>query len=219
MEWTFGILSGVFQVAGYLYYAKKARAREIEPNPTSWIMWGYGTTLIFALELDSGATGAMLILPGACALSSVAVGFICWQHGKLRWPTEVWEKASLYTDLVLTAIYVATWMLIGTSLLTDAQKEETDIAILVIGNLSTFVTFIPMLLNTWREPRSENPLPWTLWTAAYLALAVATVSSPEWTWYLLMYPVECLLLDAAVALVSRRRVLASNFRIGLRVSD
>ncbi len=212
MEWIFGIISGVLQVGGYLYYAKKAQTGEIEPNPTSWIMWGYGTTLIFALELDSGASAAMLILPAACALSSIAVGFICWQRGKLRLPRERWEKTALGTDLALTAAYVASWILLGTALLTDAQKHGTDIAILIIGNLSVFVTFIPMLINTWREPRLEDPLPWTIWTAAYFSLAAATVSSNDWTWYLIMYPIECLILHAAVALLSKRHVLAHKIR-------
>lgn len=211
MEWTFGILSGVLQVAGYLYYANKARQRQIEPNPTSWIMWGYGTTLIFLLEADSGASGAMLILPAACALSSIAVGFICWRHGTLRWPTETWAKASLYTDFALTALYVGSWTLLGTSLLTDIQKENADITILVIASLSTLVTFIPMLVDTWREPRNEQPWPWVIWTAAYAALAIATVSSPGWTSYLLLYPVQCLVLHATVAGLSRGRVLADTF--------
>ncbi|WP_157999629.1 SET domain-containing protein [Allomesorhizobium alhagi] len=210
---VFGILSGVLQVAGYLYYANKARKRELEPNSTSWIMWGYGTSLLLVIELDSGATAAMLILPTACALSSIAVGFICWQHNTLRWPKETWERTSLYTDLMLTAMYAGTWVLLGTSLLSDTQKEAADIAILVLVNLSTFVTFIPMLINTWREPRNENPWPWTVWTAAYLALGLTTVSSPEWKWYLLMYPVECMLLHAAVAWISRRHVLADAQRI------
>lgn len=211
MEWAFGILSGLLQVAGYLYYANKARQKQIEPNPTSWIMWGYGTTLIFLLEADSGASGAMLILPAACALSSIAVGFICWQHGTLQWPAETWAKASLYSDLVLTAIYLGSWSLLGTSLLTDIQKDKADIALLVIGSLSTLVTFIPMLIETWREPRREQPWPWVVWTTAYAALTVATISSSEWTWYLLLYPAQCLVLHAAVAGLSRRRVLADTF--------
>lgn len=211
MDWAFGMLSGILQVAGYLYYARKAWQRQIEPNPTSWIMWGYGTTLIFLLEADSGASGSMLILPAACALSSIAVGFICWQHGTLQWPAETWAKASLYTDLALTATYLGSWTLLGTSLLTDMQKERADVTILVIGSLSTLVTFIPMLIETWREPRNEQPWPWVVWTAAYAALTVATVSSPEWNWYLLLYPVQCLVLHAVVAGLSRRRVLADTF--------
>lgn len=217
MDWAFGMLSGILQVSGYLYYAGKAWQRQIEPNPTSWIMWGYGTTLIFLLEADSGASGAMLILPAACALSSIAVGFICWRHGTLQWPVEAWAKASLYSDLVLTAMYVGSWTLLGNSLLTDMQKEMADITLLVIGSLSTLVTFIPMLVDTWRQPRHEQPWPWVVWTSAYAALTIATVSSPEWTWYLVLYPVQCLVLHAAVAVLSRRRALAELFRDRRRV--
>lgn len=212
MEWTFAILSGMLQAYGYLHYAAKAYRREIEPNPTSWLMWGYGTALIFVFSLDSGASAAMLVLPGVCALSSIVVGIICWRHGTLRWPTAGWERSSLQGDLALTTVYAASWIFMGAGLLSEAQKETTDIAALVVGNLSTVVTFVPIFISTWREPRNEHPFPWSVWSLAYVALAGATLSSPEWTWYLLVYPLECLALHLAMACLSRRRELAKALR-------
>lgn len=219
MEVAFGILSGGLQAAAYLYYLAKARQRQIAPNPTSWLMWGYGTTLIFALELDSGATAAMLVLPAVCAVSSVAVAVLCWQHGTLRWPRERWERRSLHTDLALTAAYVATWALMTADLLPAARKDDTDIALLVIGNLSALVTFVPMLRETWREPDLEHPGPWIVWATAYLALGLATVCSLDWTWHLLLYPALCFVLHVAVALVCRRIALVHLFHAGTRAIE
>jgi len=38
---AFAVMSGVLQIAGYIFYALKTR----RPNPLSWLMWAYGTTL------------------------------------------------------------------------------------------------------------------------------------------------------------------------------
>lgn len=65
---TLAILSGVLQVAGYVLYIKKTLGKEINPNPTSWLMWAYGTTLVLVLELDRNAGWEILLLPFLCAV-------------------------------------------------------------------------------------------------------------------------------------------------------
>lgn len=51
-----GIVAAALQAAGYLVYGSRVLRRDILPNPTSWLMFAYGTTLLFILEWDRDAS-------------------------------------------------------------------------------------------------------------------------------------------------------------------
>jgi hypothetical protein len=193
------VLSGILQVAGYGTYLVKAISAEINPNPTSWLMWAYGTALIFALEWDRGATAAMLILPGVCACSSLVVAGLCAKRGTLRWPTERSAKASLASDIILTIAYLAIWLLVSIHVLTPEQKEFSEAVILTLGVSSTLVTFVPMIVSTKKDPSNEHRLPWVIWSLAYAMSLLATVFSDGWTLDLAFYPLLTGFLHIAMA--------------------
>jgi hypothetical protein len=193
------VLSGVLQIAGYGTYLMKALSSEINPNPTSWLMWAYGTALIFALEWDRGATAAMLILPGVCACSSLIIAALCAKRGTLQWPTERSAKAALASDVILTIAYLATWLLVSIHLLTPEQKQFSEAVILILGVSSTMVTFVPMIASTKKNPSNEHRLPWVIWSLAYSTSLLATVFSDAWTMDLAFYPLLTGFLHTAMA--------------------
>lgn len=203
---TLAILSGVLQVAGYVLYIKKTLGKEINPNPTSWLMWAYGTTLVLVLELDRNAGWEILLLPFLCAVSSLGVAVICWKHGVLRWPSHVADKAALGVDIALTIAYISAWALMSSGILSEEGKESADVLILVTTSLSTVITYGPMIRNLWSHPNDEQWLPWAVWTSAYALLFLTTLLSPEWTWDLLVYPATCFFLSGAVAILARSRL-------------
>ncbi len=193
------LLSGALQIAGYGTYLVKALSSEINPNPTSWLMWSYGTALIFALEWDRGASAAMLILPGVCACSSLIIAALCAKRGTLRWPTERSMKVALASDVILTIAYLATWLLVSIHVLTPDQKQFSEAVILMLGVSSTLVTFVPMIVSTKKDPSNEHRLPWVIWSLAYSTSLLATVFSNAWTLDLAFYPLLTGFLHIAMA--------------------
>jgi hypothetical protein len=208
--WFVAALSGVLQVAAYCVYIKKSHANRINPNPTSWFMWSYGTLIVLVLEFDRDAALQVLLLPAACALCSLAVAFLCWRNGTLRWPQGLTDKAALSSDIALTFAYAGAWLLLVHQLLSPEGREVAVVFILVCATLSTFVTFIPMVHHTWDYPGEEHWLPWAMWTLAYGLLGVTTLMSEAWTPELMLYPINCVLLHGAVAYLSRPNFLRAR---------
>lgn len=210
MLWLLATLSGLVQVAAYCVYFAKSRAHQINPNPTSWLMWSYGTLFVLVLEFDRDAPLQVLLLPAVCALSSLAIAFLCWRRGTLRWPETLTDRSALSADIALTFAYVGAWLLLVHQLLSPEGREVAVVFILVFVTLSTFVTFIPMIHHTWDYPGEEHWLPWAMWTLAYGLLGVTTLMSDGWTPELMLYPINCVLLHGAVAWLSRPNVLRAR---------
>jgi len=208
--WFVAVLSGVLQIAAYSVYYAKSRTHRITPNPTSWLMWSYGTLFVLILEFDRDAPLQILLLPAACALSSLAIAFLCWRSGTLRWPELLTDKAALSSDIALTFAYAGAWFLLAHELLSPEGREAAVILILVFTTLSTFVTFIPMVHHTWDHPEEEHWLPWVMWTIAYGLLGVTTLMADHWTPELMLYPINCMLLHGAVAYLSRPNFLRAR---------
>lgn len=210
MLWFVAAVSGFLQVAAYCVYIKKSHANQISPNPTSWLMWSYGTLFVLVLEFDRDAPSPVLLLPAVCALSSLAVAFHCWRNGTLRWPEDPTDKAALSSDIALTFAYVGAWLLLANQLLSPDGRELVVVLILVCATLSTFVTFVPMVHHTWDYPGEEHWLPWAMWTLAYGLLGLTTLMSENWTPELMLYPINCVLLHGAVAYLSRPNFLRAR---------
>src|SRR3989344_5308338 len=104
-----GILAAGLQVVAYILYI---RDDEIDPNPTTWFMFAYGTGLLAIMEWDSDATPAELFLPTVCALFSIYVSLRCWIRARKAdpsrlwprgwWPDDFWEKVSFTLDIFIT---------------------------------------------------------------------------------------------------------------------
>lgn len=210
MLWFVAAVSGFLQVAAYCVYIRKSHANQINPNPTSWLMWSYGTFFVLVLEFDRDAPLQILLLPAACALCSLAVAFLCWRRGTLRWPEDLTDKAALSSDIALTFAYIAAWFLLANELLSPEGRGLVVVLILVCTTLSTFVTFVPMVHHTWDNPAEEHWLPWTMWTLAYGLLGATTLMSDVWTPELMLYPINCVLLHGAVAYLSRPNFLRAR---------
>ena len=203
-EATFAILSGLLQALGYFIYIKKSLSNEINPNPTSWMMWSYGTALIFVLEWSRNASAAMLVLPAVCSISSMAVAFICSQRGTFTWPQATADKLALYTDIALTLAIILIWALVAIQVLTVGEQEIANVSLLVIGATSSIITIVPLVRNTWENPSDEHWIMWAIWTLAYGSLLLATLLSEHWTWDLAIYPAINCCLHMAVAVLATR---------------
>ena len=190
-----GVVAGALQAVGYLVYGFKVLRRDILPNPASWLMFAYGTTLLLVLELDRGASLALLILPFVCAVLSVVVAWHSLRKVRRAWwPEHILERVSFMLDVFLTIAYISAWMLLSEGVIGEGARSATVIFILLCWNVGIFTSFFPLLRQVYRHPKTEHFEPWVIWTCAYGILAILTIVEQGRLDELILYPA----LNAAV---------------------
>ena len=186
---AFGFLAAILQALGYLAYSFKVLREDIVPNPASWIMFAYGTTLLVVVEWDRGASFPLLILPIVCALLSVGIAWYCLHKVRRAWwPEHPLERFSFGLDVFLTLAYVATWALITQGFIGESDKDSAEILILICWNVGIFTAFFPLLRQVYNHPSTEHAAPWIFWTVAYAILSVITITEEGGANELLLYP-------------------------------
>lgn len=170
----FGVFAALLQLCGYASYLYKMLRGEILPNRLSWLMFAYGTLLLILLEAERGASWDILLLPGVCALSSIAVALACWRQRGKRVRLSRADLWVFCLDLLLTFGYVLAWLLLSYGIIHEEERRGTDLFILFLWNIGIFSAFTPLFLGVRKNPEYEHPLPWIFWTSAYLCLVLAT---------------------------------------------
>lgn len=217
---TLGIISGLLQIVGYWFYL---RDENIDPNPVSWFMFAYGTALLVILEWDKSATVPELIVPIVCAVLSIIVSIRCWIKSRKNnpqqwwprdwWPEDFWEKWSFISDIFITIGYILAWVLTFAAFISNETRLLAAFMFLFLSNLSSFPSFYPILNTTYKNPRRENPLPWFIWTSAYVLLGYITFVTHGEFWHILMfYPVSCAILHALVAIFAMRSTVIKSVK-------
>jgi hypothetical protein len=199
-----GVLAAIFQISGYLLYIRNFLKRSIRPNAASYLMFAYGTSLVAFLAWQNGAVLPELLLLFACATMSVVVALMCLRKNATE-PVDRFEATIFSADL---------WLTIGYAVLVFSNVDKAAYAaiFLFLGNVTTLTSFLPILRSTWRDPRREQPLPWIVWSAAYLFLTAATLQTTGFDQpVLLIYPVANVVLHVAMALFSLRKTLAGRY--------
>jgi len=190
-----GVVAGALQAVGYLVYGFKVLRRDILPNPASWLMFAYGTTLLLVLEWDRGASIALLILPLVCALSSIVVAWYALRKVRRAWwPEHILERISFILDVLLTVAYISAWTLLAQGIISEEMRGTTVILILLCWNVGIFTSFFPLLRQVYHHPASEHFEPWVIWTCAYGILTILTFVQQGVLDELIFYPA----LNAAV---------------------
>lgn len=204
-----GVLAGALQAAGYTLYLRYALRAETTPNPTSWLMFAYGTALVLLLEGTVGGPWPVLLLPAICAVSSIAVAALSFRQGATLRNLDRADLIAFGLDVSLTVAYLTAWSAQAGGFVDPASFGLVN-GLLLAGAAGTSITsFAPILRSTYHAPEHERPWPWVVWSMAYGALGLATLLSNAPV-TLLIYPGINLVLHALVAVLSvRRRVVWS----------
>ena len=183
-----GAVAAIIQVAGYAVYLRGMLRRRIAPNSTSWLLWAVGSTVSLVIYSRVTQDPALLALPIACAVSSIAIVAIAARLDRLRRPDRI--------DLCIGALdilVVGVWLIAG---------PAWGYAALL---LDIVITHLPILRSTRKNPEGEIALPWLTWTLAYLLMLIAALLRQE-DRDAYMYPLVCAIVSGAVgALAARKR--------------
>ncbi len=207
-----GVGAAFLQVGGYLLYIRQSVRNELDPNPATWLMFAYGTTLLTILELDLGAGFELLFLPVTCSVLGVYVAYLCWKKGTLGWPKHSADRTAFGADIVLTFGYIGAWWLSLSGSISDDMRGASTLAFLIFSNLTTVTAFAPLLRDAYLNPKNERSQAWVVWTGAYVLLAIATFQTHGMVTPLMVYPVTSAVLHGLVAWLARpsRRRLRRN---------
>lgn len=206
MHWfiiSLAIASGVLQILGYFIYIRKSLRLELEPHPSTWFMFAYGTLILTVLEFDRDANWSLLILPISCTILAVVVAFMCWKRGKLKWPKDNGSRISFASDILLTVCYIGAWGFLKAGILSEYGREASTLAFLICSNLTTLTAFYPMVKEVYGDPKSEHSLPWIIWAIAYLVLGIATYMGEGFWSEFMIYPILNAILHGLIAYLAR----------------
>ncbi len=203
------MFSGLLQALGYLIYIRKSLRNEVNPNPTTWFMFAYGTATLTVLELatvgwDLEGNFKIFILPITCAILSLRVAAICCSKGQFKWPKELLSRIAISIDLSLTVAYAIVWYASNDERISQETRDVLTLAFLILTNVSTVVSFVPMVAETWKNPEGEHPLPWSVWCTAYCLLGCVTFAEHGFATVLMVYPVSNAILHGLMGFLAWR---------------
>jgi hypothetical protein len=127
--------------------------------------------------------------------------------GRRPWSCSSTTRAStrrfaLGIDLVATGVYLVVSLAAAVGSMAWALADAGKAVLLVCLSVSTIVSFLPMLRGTRRDPSTEDPVPWMIWTVAYTLLLAATIREEGPSLHALqcwVYPAVCAVLSGMVA--------------------
>lgn len=172
MKEILGLAAIILGLIAYVPYLIDIFKRKVEPHPFSWLIWGLGSSLIFALQISHGG--------GAGAWVTATVALMCFMVSALAFYFNGSKNITKNDILSLSISIVALCLWLWVDLPTVAALS------MVVAEV---FGLIPTLRKTWVNPYSEsypvwiiNSLRHALSLGALGALNLITVSNPVfWT--------------------------------------
>jgi len=183
-----GIVAGIVQVSGYIFYTKKINVGRIRPNTASWSIWAFGAVLESTSYVYVTGDWVKNVLPIACAVSAIFMFLYCLRYGYFGRPSYL-EWFLVYLDCF--AIFLWWWY-------------DSAIYANLFLVLTAVISFIPIIIHVWKDQMAEDSLPWFTWTTAYALLGLVVILRWE-KWEDLVYPAVFLILHLVVAVLALDR--------------
>lgn len=152
-----GLSAACIHVAGYLLYNIQTKLGQSKPNGATWIVWvllAGGNALTYNASTGSFVTG-LQFFAGSVACFVTFLYVLC--IGRITWPK---KREWFCTSLAIVGGIV--WLVF----------HKASYANLIIVAAFAF-SFQPTFSGVWRDPFTEKPLSWLLWT---LSCVITTVS-------------------------------------------
>jgi len=191
-----GYLAGGVLIIGYLIYNWKIFKGTTRPNTATWALWAFIVGLN-ALTYDKMSADHIK------AIVSIASGAFCiftflfsLFTGKFK-SLDSWDKSIL----VIGLIAIGVWYYF---------KSATYANMLL--QVAIVISFVPILHSVWKEPDSENWLPWMVWVTAYTVSIITVIMRWNVGWDI-VYPINGFIMHGIVALFSIRRQPAPPNRL------
>jgi hypothetical protein len=158
MDNVFSFLSAALAVFATIPLCLGVIYKGQRPSRMTWMIWTLLTLIVGAGMLDAGTLTAQMVLIIICDF--IIVGFSLWRG------TGGWTLVDKLT-LAACIVIVCLWRWSGDPLVA-----------IVFSLAATCVASTPMLLNIYKDPTIEKPLPYGLMLASTIAQLIALLFSP-----------------------------------------
>ena len=169
-------------------YNRKAINRESAPSRATWALWGFMSTLNAISYTSLSGDLVKAILGIVDAFACVGTFFVVLRYQGTMKLTQN-EKIALGIGLAA----IVAWYIFRRALYASA-----------ILQVAVFVSFVPVLIHTWKEPAREPKMPWFLWTVVYISNFVLVIAR-HGSWKDMLYPINYIILHGAVWMLTLRQ--------------
>ncbi len=183
-----GVIAGVMHVVAFVLYNRQMLKGVSRPNTATWTLWVFLTFLNLGSYRAMSGDWVKSILPLASSTACLFTFIFALAKGKLS-KIDPWDGAALGVGIIAG---FAWW-----------QYNSATYANLILQG-SIAISFAPTLRSIRLDRTSEKPLPWFIWSVAYVLSIVVIVMRWRGQWQDFVYPVNCLMLHAAVGLMADR---------------
>ncbi len=193
---SLGLAAGLLQAAAYVVYFRQVVRAEARPNGMTWLMWAYGASVFFLIELHIGAPAAVLILPGVCMLCAIGVAAFAFLRSACL-PPRPQDWAAFALDATLMASYVAFVIATGAG----GEPAGVGTVFVALAGVTALTSSWPVLRTTYATPGNERPLAWFVWSTAYGLLTLAAMAAGL-PWPFLVYPILSQVVNMLIGLLA-----------------
>lgn len=180
-----GVFSSILQILGYLEYSKKVFRKIIRPNIASWAIWAFAAILESASYIVLTRDLIKNLLPFFCAISAIIFFIYTIRQGHFSKPTffDLWI-------IIIDIIILIIWFISKSPFLAN-----------VLFIISAVISFVPIIINSYKNPKDENAYPWIIWSIAYFIMAITVILRWE-KWEDLIYPFTFFVLHVIIGYLS-----------------
>ncbi len=195
---NFVIIGVIIQFIGGLSYLIDTVKGKIQPNKVSWLLWSIAPLIAFIAEIKQGI--------GILSLTTFIVGFVpllifisSFVNKKAEWKLNAFDL----TYGLLSIIGLILWYI------TKVGNVAIFFSILADGLAS-----IPTIVKSYKEPETENHLPFTLGIPNSV-IAILTIRN--WNFQSYGFPAYLLFVNSIIAVLVRYKIgkkiqgIISNF--------
>jgi len=184
-----GILAVILTFSGYIPYLRDITKGKTKPHIYSWFLWGFVTSIVFALQISGNAgIGAFVTL--AAAVMCISVIFLGYKYKCI---SDIIPLDTIF--LILALITLGIWIFAKQPVLAAILATSIDL-----------LGFIPTIRKSWNKPYSETLLFYYLNTIRFL---LAIVALHTYSIITALYPISWLLINGlfALMLLMRRKII------------
>lgn len=147
-----GIMAALLHGVAYVLYNIQAKKGKSKPNIATWVIWAFLAILnaFFFHKMSGDFVTALQFFMGSVACT--VTFFYVLITGKFSWP-----KSDEWAVLALGLVASLVWWIF---------KSATGANMVVV--IAFLISFFPTFKGVWQDPFKEAPLPWLIWTVAFL---------------------------------------------------
>lgn len=185
-----GIVAVILVFIGYIPYIRDILKGKTIPHIYSWFLWGFVTSIAFALQIsDNAGIGSFVTL--AAVLMCVVVIILSFILHRSKF--DITKLDSLF--LVLAFISLGTWLIAKQPVFSAVLATTTDL-----------LGFAPTIRKSWNKPHSETL---SLYALNTFRFGLAVFALQHYSLITALYPISWCIASGlfALMLIQRRKAL------------